>query len=252
MGACPRICGGENPELEEFCSYNCDYMISGCQCARGTPWRLNGTAQCFSEEGCPRKGVYNHPSCTFPFLYNGVTYNECTSTEHTRLWCSTTQKYEGSWVNCNWQDHCASLPCLNGGNCTASHDYDDNYDFTCACAEGFAGSQCETVIEPHPCDREVDPCNENGLCVRQGEGYSCQCLEYYSGENCEIRPHPCDVLGRKKCNDRGECIKLDTELGYKCACPIIFAGQHCERVITLADFKMMFMGMMNLKDDQSN
>lgn len=38
--------------------------------------------------------------CAFPFVYRGVTYNKCTNTRHTALWCSTTPTYSGKWGNC--------------------------------------------------------------------------------------------------------------------------------------------------------
>ena len=38
-------------------------------------------------------------------------------------------------------DECASLPCQNGGTCT-----DGVNGYTCACAAGFTGSDCETSM----------------------------------------------------------------------------------------------------------
>jgi len=44
--------------------------------------------------------------CTFPFIFKGVTYNQCTMEGHDKLWCSTKtnanlEYMNGSWGNCN-------------------------------------------------------------------------------------------------------------------------------------------------------
>ena len=39
-------------------------------------------------------------------------------------------------------DECASRPCMNGGNCT-----DEINEYTCECADGFTGLNCESGIK---------------------------------------------------------------------------------------------------------
>ncbi|XP_070578928.1 uncharacterized protein [Ptychodera flava] len=46
-------------------------------------------------------------------------------------------------------DECESEPCLNGGTCT-----DDVNVYTCACAEGYSGTNCEVAPET---EEEVPP-----------------------------------------------------------------------------------------------
>ena len=44
---------------------------------------------------------YSNSYCTFPFEYNGVTYNECTDVDHTQCWCAHDPVYQpGRWSNC--------------------------------------------------------------------------------------------------------------------------------------------------------
>uniref|UniRef100_A0A8C6TT76 Sushi, nidogen and EGF-like domain-containing protein 1 n=1 Tax=Neogobius melanostomus TaxID=47308 RepID=A0A8C6TT76_9GOBI len=61
---------------------------------------------------------------------------------------------------------CRRLPCLNGGTCVSAGDA-----FTCDCAAGFKGRQCELLCQrvPHPCTRLYSetksvPVWEGGVC----------------------------------------------------------------------------------------
>uniref|UniRef100_A0A665UQD8 Sushi, nidogen and EGF-like domain-containing protein 1 n=1 Tax=Echeneis naucrates TaxID=173247 RepID=A0A665UQD8_ECHNA len=61
---------------------------------------------------------------------------------------------------------CRSLPCLNGGTCVNRSD-----SFSCDCAVGFKGRQCELSCQrvPHPCTRIYSetksvPVWEDGVC----------------------------------------------------------------------------------------
>ena len=49
-----------------------------------------------------------HNTCIFPFVYNGVTYCECTDVDQAKPWCSIkvdeNQNYIGDWYFC--KDNC--------------------------------------------------------------------------------------------------------------------------------------------------
>ena len=47
--------------------------------------------------------------CFLPFTYGGTTYNACTMAAHSRLWCSLTATYSGSWAICGKEQKVASL-----------------------------------------------------------------------------------------------------------------------------------------------
>ena len=56
--------------------------------------------KCTTESG-PEPGR----PCIFPFIYNGVTYKECTSADWDQPWCSTEvndnqNHVAGKWGNC--------------------------------------------------------------------------------------------------------------------------------------------------------
>uniref|UniRef100_A0A8C4RLR1 Fibronectin type-II domain-containing protein n=1 Tax=Erpetoichthys calabaricus TaxID=27687 RepID=A0A8C4RLR1_ERPCA len=42
-------------------------------------------------------------SCVFPFIYKGQTYNSCTMTDYSSLWCATTSNYDKDfqWTTCS-------------------------------------------------------------------------------------------------------------------------------------------------------
>ena len=51
-----------------------------------------------------RRGNAGKSSCFFPFVYNGVTYNECTTADYdsNKPWCATSPDYrrDKQWAEC--------------------------------------------------------------------------------------------------------------------------------------------------------
>jgi Notch-like protein len=61
-------------------------------------------------------------------------------------------------------------------------------------------------------------------------GYTCECLEGFSGDDCETEVNECDP---NPCENGGEC---DDEVGgYICECPEGFSGDDCETDIDYCD-----------------
>ncbi|XP_072021346.1 uncharacterized protein [Amphiura filiformis] len=114
---------------------------------------------------------------------------------------------------------CGLSPCLNGGSCTDGLD-----TYTCACATGFEGTNCETNVN----DCEPNPCVNGGYCEVGLDGFTCHCLIEFTGTRCETTVKDCPV---NPCQNAWRCI---TQIeGYKCLCYHFFAGTHCEtRVVT--------------------
>ncbi|XP_023812630.1 basement membrane-specific heparan sulfate proteoglycan core protein isoform X11 [Oryzias latipes] len=69
---------------------------------------------------------------------------------------------------------CDRHPCLNGGTCKLSPEY----EYQCLCRDGFEGERCEVVKYVCQSDRQ---CLNSGSCV---DGM-CECAPGHTGLNCE-------------------------------------------------------------------
>merc|ERR1719186_2399647 len=54
---------------------------------------------------CDAAGITGTRPCSFPFIFEGITYNDCTTAKHSKSWCSieTDDKKEhkgGAWGEC--------------------------------------------------------------------------------------------------------------------------------------------------------
>lgn len=95
-----------------------------------------------------------------------------------------------TWV----QGQCESNPCQNGATCNNGVN-----EYQCACAIGYTGNNCETVI--NYC--VTQPCLHNGTCIVRTElgTYECVCENGFSGTNCEniqsgCSSSPCQMGGK--------------------------------------------------------
>uniref|UniRef100_H3D4F8 Heparan sulfate proteoglycan 2 n=1 Tax=Tetraodon nigroviridis TaxID=99883 RepID=H3D4F8_TETNG len=68
---------------------------------------------------------------------------------------------------------CDRRPCLNGGHCLSSAEY----EYQCLCQDGFEGERCEVLKDVCQSNRQ---CQNGGICV---EGL-CVCLPAYTGPTC--------------------------------------------------------------------
>jgi hypothetical protein len=110
-------------------------------------------------------------------------------------------------------DHCETAPCQNGAACTSSLS-----GYTCACAPGFSGTDCEININ----DCAGSPCQNSGTCADGVNGYSCTCAAGYAGQNCETEIDEC---ASAPCVNGGVCSDLVN--AYSCACLPGFSGATC-------------------------
>lgn len=69
---------------------------------------------------------------------------------------------------------CDRRPCLNGGSCMSSPEY----EYQCLCKDGFEGERCELIR---------DVCQRNSQCLNGGKcvGGQCECTTDYKGPLCE-------------------------------------------------------------------
>ena len=133
--------------------------------------------------------------------------------------CNCTPDYKGE--NCTIFKPCYSQPCRNGATCHPTHYPVSNY--TCTCALGYYGRDCENVTDY--CS--PDPCRNNATCENlntQGK-YQCNCTEGFGNLNCSGRvanciPDPCV---------HGTCIPLMDS--YLCECNPGYKGINCGELI---------------------
>ncbi|XP_078349853.1 uncharacterized protein LOC144634690 [Oculina patagonica] len=143
----------------------------------------------------------------------------CERLAYNKYQCNCTPEYKGE--NCTIFQSCYSGPCKNGATCTETYQPVSNY--TCTCALGFYGRNCENITDY--CS--PDPCRNNATCVNlntQGK-YFCNCTEGFGNVNCSgllkyCSPDPCV---------NGNCIPLmDT---FQCQCDPGYTGKTCAESI---------------------
>ena len=64
-----------------------------------------------------------------------------------------------------------------------------------------------------PCEGEPNPCQNDGICIREGEAYSCECIGNYSGDNCEDGGVICETLCDCCVLSGGYCV-VDSQLDF--------------------------------------
>lgn len=111
-------------------------------------------------------------------------------------------------------DACEPNPCEHG-TCEA-----DGAAYTCSCAAGFDGDNCEIDID----DCEVDPCT-HGTCVDGVDTFQCDCGDSgYTGNLCETLIRNCK---QTPCLNDGVCT--DVGASRTCNCTGTgFTGTNCE------------------------
>jgi hypothetical protein len=65
----------------------------------------------------------------------------------------------------------------------------DGENYTCICMDNWSG---ETCSEFDPCN--PSPCENDGVCVKIGNIFECECINGYHGKACETdacEPSPC-------------------------------------------------------------
>jgi hypothetical protein len=86
--------------------------------------------------------------------------------------------------------------------------------YSCTCAEGFIGANCEH----HVCKDQKSPCLNGGTCYGDGQ---CACVDGYIGATCDL--HRCSIfqcLNGGTCLPNGTCLCLEGFLGASCGVDI--------------------------------
>ncbi|XP_054640393.1 cadherin EGF LAG seven-pass G-type receptor 2 isoform X5 [Dunckerocampus dactyliophorus] len=83
----------------------------------------------------------------------------------------------------------------------------------CRCPAGFTGDYCETEIDL--CYSK--PCGAHGVCRSREGGFTCECMEDYTGERCDLSSRS-GRCAPGVCKNAGVCVNLLVG-GFKCECP---------------------------------
>uniref|UniRef100_A0AAZ1XLM9 EGF-like domain-containing protein n=1 Tax=Oreochromis aureus TaxID=47969 RepID=A0AAZ1XLM9_OREAU len=142
MSSCPASCA--NLAAPSECEVTS--CVEGCQCATGFVMS-EGTCVPYAQCGCTFLNRY------YPLKEKFVTEDcsqscECSSTGAVCEPKTCQDGYVCTIYNfkrdCYKASPCLSYPCLNEGTCQDS----GNNTYTCLCAEGFEGTNCEREAIP--------------------------------------------------------------------------------------------------------
>lgn len=96
------------------------------------------------------------------------------------------------------------------------------HEYSCKCPIGFPGKNC--VRNNDPCSS--NPCMNNGMCVRKGNSYYCECSSRYIGDHCETN----QISGcySDPCMHGGSCREAPDGISTFCLCRPGYRGEFCE------------------------
>ncbi|KAM6916581.1 protein eyes shut homolog [Xenentodon cancila] len=189
--------------LSQPCKNNatCTDLLNSYKCICSPGWTGVDCAEdvkecdsgpCLNGAQCQESDIPGEFSCTCPPFFNG-------------LLCDKPY------------DPCDPLhnPCLHNSTCLTR----SNGTASCRCPAGFEGSWCE--IDTNECGS--NPCQNQGGCVDQVNGYRCDCKKGFSGIRCEEDINECNS---SPCSNAGTCQDLVNK--FHCLCPPGYFGALCD------------------------
>ncbi|KAJ3176019.1 hypothetical protein HDU87_005536 [Geranomyces variabilis] len=124
---------------------------------------------------CAPRTTVGGATCVFPFLYRGVQYTDCISTDAMAPWCYIDPVMQ-KWDYCQGVDYCSNpvsqCPASSNSTCTSGLT-----KAQCMCNAGYAfnaslGAGCYDIDE---CAQGTAVCDQRGYCVNTLGSYSCAC-----------------------------------------------------------------------------
>jgi len=167
---------------------------------------------------CPASGN-KYKCCPFP------NADCCSDSIH-----CCPQGYSCYSTNCV-KSECSQLPnyCKNGGTCV---DFNAT-SVECDCPQGYYGDQCQflttTTTQIDICT-QIEPCQNGGTCLENGNTYYCICVSPYHGHNCTTgcSSDPCQGVPPGTCEHGGSCIGDADCITVHCICPAGWTGSNCQ------------------------
>lgn len=92
---------------------------------------------------------------------------------------------------------------------------------------GFTGKDCDKSVV----SCEVNPCQNEAMCLHEDNQPVCYCVPDYHGPLCELRYNDCESKFAK-CENGGTCI--DGINSFTCSCPWNYGGIGCENLIPIS------------------
>ncbi|XP_054270391.1 protein crumbs isoform X2 [Macrosteles quadrilineatus] len=221
QGQCFDTYGSYSCEcVSGFTGQNCEIKVQSCS---KWPCHNGGTCEDMAHGfRCVCPAGYTGVYCDIITSVGGPANTDCYD-KPGGVQCFCKPGFTGPPSACKPIDACLSVPCHNGGTCTAAATGEG---FSCTCVPGYTGATCQTNIE----ECASMPCQHGGLCTDLVNGYHCDCTPEYTGASCEIRRDPCSSTP-SPCLNNGTCQPRGSRDGYYCECLPGFEGLHCENNI---------------------
>ncbi|KAL8577903.1 hypothetical protein ACOMHN_011899 [Nucella lapillus] len=213
---------GEGSIREELCIERCDGNfvsptgVPPCNECDGNSFAINSSycQQCPSNTQALRKENPLHPDCNKCFCAPECSpgYYSITGYQPDCLPCPV-----GFFSPTPAATYCQQCP---PGNTTQSQAAT-----SCLTNAGFRGERCEENIN----NCFPGACNDRGTCIDGINGFTCDCVDNYSGSRCELQgQNGCDVF---PCGNNSVC-RPTNNYHRVCDCFPGYTGPHCDSEIT--------------------